>query len=71
MSKVKSIPILGSLFGTDLPDPPKAPEPAPMPDPEDEVALAQKRREAAGRRSTGRQSTILSDSAGRQTLGNS
>jgi len=48
-----------------MPKPPPPPPPPPeMPDPDDDLMQAQKRREAAMRRQSGRESTMLSGGAG-------
>ena len=71
MGKLKSVPVLGSLFGgPDLPEAPDAadipppPDPAEMADPEDELRKKRKQQAAVKRRVSGRASTLLSESEG-------
>lgn len=73
MGKLKSVPIIGSLFGgPELPEspdpPPPPPDPAEMADPEDELRKKRKQQAAVKRRQSGRASTLLSESEG-ETLG--
>lgn len=49
--------------------PPPPPPPAPMPDPEDTLVKRRSQRRAAMTQRTGRQSTLLSEQPGEQTLG--
>jgi len=59
---------MASFFKTPKPAP--LPAPAPMPVPDDELIKQKKKREMAARmESSGRSSTILTDSGGSDTLG--